>query len=227
MKRILIDVDTQFDFVAPEGSLFVPAPDAVPAQIATLLAAAASEGTPILGSVDSHAHDAWEFAAHGGPFPAHCVKGTPGWLRVHHGSPRATRFIPMQPVHEGRVENLVGEAREGKGARILSATDLATEAMNGVGIYFEKEVYSLFSNPAATPVIAELVQRLGGPDAVRFDVIGYCTGGYCVDAAVHGLIAAGYRVRVLGDATAAIGGEEGATRSRHQLTAAGAEWSNT
>lgn len=223
MRRILVDVDTQHDFVEPGGALYVPADPQVRQAIATALSEAEAAGDPIVGSVDSHAHDAWEFESNGGPFAAHCVKGTPGWLRVFHERPARTRFVPMQVVG-AEVANLVGERAQGEGTRVQGADALAREAEGGVGIYFEKEVYSLFSNPAAAPVLERLVERLGGPDAVRFDVIGYCTGGYCVDAAVRGLLSRGYRVRVLAGATAAIGGVAGQGQSREQLTGAGAQW---
>ena len=88
MKRILIDVDTQFDFMDPEGALFVEADQSVRDAIKNTLMQASIDGIgdsydAIIGSVDSHAFDAWEFAENGGPFPAHCVKGQAGWLRVN------------------------------------------------------------------------------------------------------------------------------------------------
>lgn len=224
MRTIVVDVDTQHDFIAESGALYVPAPPSVPEAIRSRLEQAVREGDPVIGSVDSHAHDAWEFDANGGPFPAHCVKGTAGWLRVHAEVPSRIRFVPMQVVADDGVRNLVGEATQGEGPRTLDASALASEAIEGVGIFFEKEVYSLFSNPACSPVVAALVERLGGPQAVQFEVIGYCTGGYCVDAAVTGLLACGYTVRVLAAATGAIGGLEGEARSRQTLTAAGASW---
>ncbi len=222
-RRILIDVDTQHDFVDPAGALYVQGEAAVPEAIAMLLKEAEVSGTPILGSVDSHAYDAWEFEANGGPFPPHCIKGTPGWLRVHPQLPARTRFVPMQVVSPG-VRNLVGESVQGEGPRELDAAALAAEALGGVGLYFEKEVYSLFDNPAAAPIVAALVEAMGGSDAVVFDVLGYCTGGYCVDAAARGLAERGYAVRVLSDATAAIGGPQGAEASRKALTEAGVQW---
>src|SRR5690606_12359442 len=198
--------DTQIAFVEPHGALFAPADPGVREAIATALAEAETAGDPIVGSVDSHAYDCWEFADNGGPFPPHCIKGRPGWLRVFPERPGRTRFVPMQQV-VGGVVNLVGEREIGAGPRVLDATALALEAIDGVGLYFEKEVYSLFSNPAAQPVLAELVTALGGTDAVCFEVIGYCTGGYCVDAAALGLRELGYQVRVRAAATAALGGE--------------------
>ena len=223
-RRILVDVDTQFDFIDEHGALYVPAAPGVVEAIEGHLAQADQQGVPIVGSVDSHAWDAWEFAENGGPFPPHCVKGRPGWLRIAPESPARTRFVPMQPVVGGAVRNLVGESTQGEGSRELDAAALAAEALDGVGIYFEKEVYSLFSNPAAELVLASLVERLGGRDAVVFDVLGYCTGGYCVDAAAAGLVERGYRVRVLAGATAAIGGDEGQAKSRETLTAQGVTW---
>jgi len=223
-RRIVVDVDTQFDFVDERGALYVPAADGVVETIATQLAAAERAGVPIVGSVDSHAWDAWEFEQNGGPFPPHCVKGQPGWLRVTPQCPARTRFVPMQPVTGGAVTNLVGESNQGEGTRVLDAAALAGEALDGVGIYFEKEVYSLFSNPAAELVIAALVRRMGGRDAVAFDVVGYCTGGYCVDAAAAGLVERGYSVRVLAGATAAIGGDAGQAKSRETLIAQGVAW---
>jgi nicotinamidase/pyrazinamidase len=118
-------------------------------------------------------------------------------------------------------ETLVGEDQEGGGNREMLPFDLAAEATDGVGIYFEKEVYSLFANPVAELVIAALVEKLGGKDNVVFDVIGYCTGGYCVDAAVKGLVERGYKVQVIEAATAAIGGEDGVAKSKADLTV---EW---
>lgn len=224
MRRILVDVDTQHDFVDPQGALYVPAPPRVREAIEAALAEAEAAGDPIVGSVDSHAYDAWEFEPNGGPFAPHCVKGTPGWLRVFHGRPARTRFVPMQRVEADTVTNLVGERTQGEGTRVLDAEALAAEALAGVGLYFEKEVYSLFANPVTSAVLARLVERLGGPQAVRFDVLGYCTGGYCVDAAVRGLLSRGYPVRVLGDATAAIGGVAGQAESHEQLTGIGAQW---
>jgi nicotinamidase/pyrazinamidase len=206
-----------------EGAVYVHAETTVRMAIARVLQQAQREGVPVLGSIDTHAHDAWEFSSNGGPFPPHCVKGSPGWLRVFHDVPKRTRFVPMQNV-DAEVKNLVGEAKKGEGNRVLDAPALAAEAMDGVGVYFEKEVYSLFSNPAAAPVLAALVDAMGGADAVRFDVLGYCTGGYCVDAAAQGLRERGYSVRVLAFATAAIGGASAAERSATELRAAGVAW---
>lgn len=243
MKRILIDVDTQIDFMDPEGALYVEADQAVRDAIKNTLMTASVDGIgdtydAIIGSVDSHAFDAWEFAENGGPFPAHCVKGQPGWLRVNPDFPTKQRFVPMTPhgdqAYDGRDHGsttlLVGENQQGKGVRLLTPRDLATEAVEGkIGLYFEKEVYSLFDNPFAMPVLNQIGNLLGGDwNEIQIDVIGYCLGGYCVDAAVEGLLKTvsvqRANIRVLSYATAAIGGAEGMAKSKEALTALGAEW---
>lgn len=220
MKVIRVDVDTQVGFAAPEGHLFVPAPDSVIENIRALVESA----EVLVGSVDSHAYDAWEFAANGGPFPAHCVKGTADWLKLDGTLPERFRFVPM-----GIGPHLIGEATPGTGPRPYGAAEFSEEAQAGVGLYFEKEVYSAFANPCAEPFLERLAHDLGGD--VVFQVFGYCTGGFCVDAFVEGLLERGYRVQVIGDATAAIdtdeNGMDGIAASRERLTAQGAEWITT
>jgi nicotinamidase/pyrazinamidase len=222
MNTIRIDVDTQNGFCSADGHLYVPADEQVQTNIRALVADSVQQRIPIVGSVDSHAYDAWEFQDNGGPFPAHCVKGTRDWLKIDGTLPDRFRFIPMS---EGHL--VVGEATAGAGNRSYDAEMFSMEARSGVGLYFEKEVYSAFANPNAVDLIARLVDDLGGADNVMFQVFGYCTGGFCVDAFALGLAKHGYRVAVVLDATAAIdtpdNGMAGAAHSRETLSAAGVQ----
>jgi nicotinamidase/pyrazinamidase len=193
MNRVFVDVDTQHDFCAPGGALFVSGAPAAMAPCARLVRAAVATGAPLVGSVDSHAHDAWEFATNPylGPkgekpnFPPHCVKGTPGWLKLPETLPERFYFVPVIPD-------------EGAAGRIPAGTQ---------AIYFEKEVYSLFANPNAARVLDAVAPS--GP--VEFVVFGVATD-YCVRAAALGLVEwirerparAGSRVVVADDAIAAV-----------------------
>lgn len=211
-KRVLVDVDVQNDFCLPDGALSVPGS---PVDLyRRIVALAARDGAPIVGSVDSHAYDAWEFASNGnvGPdgadprFPDHCVKGTPGWLKVAGTLPQRFRFAPC--------------------VADLPHAELAAELASGAtqGLYFEKEVYSLFANPSAEPVLAALLRGSGGADAglqgVELIVFGVATD-YCVRAAALGLRERGYRTAVLTDAIRGITAA-GTRAALEEMRAAGA-----
>jgi nicotinamidase/pyrazinamidase len=73
----LLVVDMQYDFL-PGGSLGVPRGDEVLAPVNRLLALYGERGLPVYASRDWHPADHVSFAARGGPWPPHCVAGTPG-----------------------------------------------------------------------------------------------------------------------------------------------------
>jgi nicotinamidase/pyrazinamidase len=73
----LLVIDLQVDFL-PGGALGVPKGDEVLAPINRLLRLFGSQGLPIFASRDWHPEHHCSFAARGGPWPPHCVAGTPG-----------------------------------------------------------------------------------------------------------------------------------------------------
>lgn len=191
MSEVFVDVDTQHDFCHRDGSLSVPgSPNAT---FAALTSYAMAHQIPIVGSVDSHAYDAWEFASNNrlGPdganpqFPDHCVKGTAGWLKIAGTLPQRFRFVANQQAPFNPT--LLDELLSGQTQSLL----------------FEKEVYSFFANPQSEALIAALVKRR---PSSRFVVYGVATD-YCVKAAALGLAERGYRVAVLEDAIAGIADE--------------------
>lgn len=205
IDRVFVDVDVQHDFCEPEGALYVKgSPND---RYRALTRFAVEKKIPILGSVDSHAWDAWEFASNKnlGPngekpnFPDHCVKGTAGWLKVQGTLPPRFRFIPN--VQDAPIDSILAEVTSG-----------ATQ-----GVYFEKEVYSFFANPLAAPFIRKLVAGTRGTP--EFVVYGVATD-YCVKAAALGLAEQGYRTTLLTDAIAGIT-PEGTQAALDALKAAG------
>lgn len=73
----LVVVDVQRDFCAG-GALEVPGGDEVVPVINHWIAAAQQCGARIVASRDWHPPDHVSFRAQGGPWPAHCVQGSPG-----------------------------------------------------------------------------------------------------------------------------------------------------
>jgi nicotinamidase/pyrazinamidase len=70
----LIVADVQVDF-CPGGSLAIPEGD----QVVPLVNKLAPRFQTVVTSQDSHPPDHSSFVEQGGPWPVHCVEGTPGW----------------------------------------------------------------------------------------------------------------------------------------------------
>lgn len=211
MNQVFVDVDVQWDFCDPSGALYVPgSPNDI---LRKLVQHAVAQHIPILGSVDSHAWDAWEFASSGrsGPngerpnFPDHCVKGTRGWLKVDGTLPPKFRFVPN--VQDAPLESILEEVVRG----------------DTQGVYFEKEVYSMFANPLAERFVRALVDKLGSSS--EFVVFGVATD-YCVKAAALGLAQRGYRTVLLTDAVAGIT-QEGIDTALREMQSAGVRLATT
>lgn len=73
----LLIVDLQADFL-PGGALAVPDGDAVVAPVNACIAACARAGRPVVATRDWHPAQHCSFRQCGGPWPPHCVAGTPG-----------------------------------------------------------------------------------------------------------------------------------------------------
>jgi nicotinamidase/pyrazinamidase len=73
----LIVVDMQNDFL-PGGALGVPRGDEVLEPIRQLIALYRRRGLPVYASRDWHPADHVSFRERGGPWPPHCIAGTPG-----------------------------------------------------------------------------------------------------------------------------------------------------
>ncbi len=73
----LIVVDVQNDFL-PGGSLAVPEGERIVPVLNAYLAAFRQAGLPVVATRDWHTPDHCSFRAQGGPWPPHCVAGTPG-----------------------------------------------------------------------------------------------------------------------------------------------------
>ena len=93
-KIAFVDVDTQFDFMNPKGSLYVPGAVEIIPNLKKLMKAARKYGVPIVGSVDAHTSDDPEFEE----FPPHCVKGTPGWEKIPETTLAGMIIIPMDAL---------------------------------------------------------------------------------------------------------------------------------
>ena len=77
-KMVFVDIDTQFDFMDPKGTLFVSGAPEITSNLTKLVSYASEKSVPIVASVDAHPIDDPEFSQ----FPPHCVRNTLGQEKV-------------------------------------------------------------------------------------------------------------------------------------------------
>ena len=80
MKRFVVVVDTQRDFMAADGALSVAGAEAlVPRAEAFLKGLRPEETAGLLFTFDTHEPEVYARSPEAEQFPPHCEKGTPGW----------------------------------------------------------------------------------------------------------------------------------------------------
>jgi nicotinamidase/pyrazinamidase len=172
--RILWDVDTQVDFMLPEGKLYVPGAEEVAPAMAQLVAAARDAHIVHVASADDHEltdpeiSDEPDFQ---NTYPPHCLRGTPGAEKVQETKQSDPLPLSLVPFPPGLIPGLVEDRRE---------------------ILLLKKNFDVFTNPNADALLAAL-----DPDEII--VFGVATD-VCDDAAIRGFLRRGRRVRFVEDA---------------------------
>lgn len=92
-QLVFFDIDTQVDFMLPEGKLYVPGAEQIVPNLVRLMSYAREHGVPVISSADAHAPDDPEFAI----WPPHCVIGTPGQRRIPETMFADAVVVPSQP----------------------------------------------------------------------------------------------------------------------------------
>jgi nicotinamidase/pyrazinamidase len=104
VARALVIVDFQNDFT-PGGALAVADGDAIAGRIDAL--ARSGEYDLVVATRDWHPPDHGSFAAQGGPWPEHCVQGTPG-AELHPGLDRALVDVVVDKGQDPATEGYSG-----------------------------------------------------------------------------------------------------------------------
>jgi nicotinamidase/pyrazinamidase len=143
VTRVLWDVDTQFDFVFPNGKLYVPgAEQALPA-MARLVEGARRAGIPHVASADDHELSDPEISAKPdfvSLWPPHCLRGTPGAMRP----PETQQADPV----------------------VLGETEVDASWLRGREFLILKKAYDPFTNPNTD----RLLELLDPQEIVLFGV---------------------------------------------------------
>jgi len=201
--KIFYDVDTQHDFMDKDGALYIPGAEDIKDSISKLSNYAWDNSIPVIGSVDKHfgteeyKHREGEMKKWGGPFPDHCMAGTKGQEKIEQ-----TKRFWHPNEKEMELSTYIPHDLEEKinKEQIKSAIALATHYPYE-GIFFEKQSYDVFSNPAFEAFLKKA-------DVTEAVVYGVATD-YCVKAAVLGMQKRGIQCYVVEDAIAAVTPETG------------------
>jgi len=166
MRRDVVfwDVDTQADFMHPDGKLYVPDAESVIPNLKRLTDAAHQRGIRIVASADDHLPSHRELAR--APdfretFPEHCMRGTPGQAKIPQTRLREPLVIAPDPEDPAMLAD-----------RVLSHPG---------DILFLKHWFDVFTNANVEPVLSVLDPAHVVVYGVALDV--------CARYAVEGLLA--------------------------------------
>lgn len=105
-KLIFWDVDTLYDFMKAEGKLYVPGSEEIIPALRDITDFAHKHGIPIVASADNHQlsdpeiSDAPDWKV---TFPPHCMRGTPGQLKIAETQLRDPMLIEPEPQDSGML----------------------------------------------------------------------------------------------------------------------------
>ncbi|MEK6765691.1 MAG: isochorismatase family cysteine hydrolase [Planctomycetota bacterium] len=157
-KTVFVDIDTQFDFMNPKGTLYVPDAEDIVDNIKKLFVYAKEHKIKILSSTDAHTVDDPEFKL----FPPHCVKDTPGNQKIDASTCK---------------DNIVIENIE---------QDITESMLDHEQIIIEKQSHDVFDNMNIDKVIIQLaasdyvVFGVATDYCVKLAVFGLLRRGYKV-----------------------------------------------
>ncbi len=162
-ERVFWDVDTQVDFMLPEGKLYVPGAETIAPNLAKLTDHAHAAGIRIVASSDNHDPDDGELSDapdFRDTFPPHCMLGTPGQARIPETALRDAVIVEPEQDAAEVVARLAGHVGD---------------------VLFHKHYFDVFTNPHVAPAI----RALGISEVVLYGV----ALDVCDRYAVEGLLA--------------------------------------
>ena len=166
-RTIFWDVDTQVDFMKETGKLYVPGSEEIIPVVRALTDYAHARGIPIVASADDHVPGHRELSRTPDwktTFPDHCMRGTPGQLKIAETALRDPLVVEPEPEDPAA---LAGRVR----AHVAAGGDLL----------LHKHWFDVFTNPNVPAVLDAL-------DPATIVLYGVATD-VCDRYAVEGLLA--------------------------------------
>jgi len=183
LKKFLVVVDTQYDFMMPDGALYVgSAEDIIVPGTKFLANLDADEYEGVLFTFDTHDPKTWDSMLESKEFPIHCVKNTSGWTNVFNDK-LVPRQIPIYLLEKG-VFNMWEEERLS-----FLQIDRSTSIIRPVMDFLLRD---------------EFFKQMSEKDEVVIQVMGVASD-YCVKWAVDGFVKRGFKVEVIEELCRGIG----------------------
>lgn len=194
IKKFLVVVDTQYDFVMPDGLLYVPgAEEIIPAASAFLKNLDPAEYAGVLFTFDTHIPSVYAGSPESEMFPEHCVRYTKGWGNV----------LPLYNVPEGipvfTLEKGVFNMWEEEHVKLNSKSfGAATDFTKGSSSEFTIDRDYMFEMMTVDKNLE------AGIKADVIQVFGVASD-FCVKWAVDGFVKRGFKVEVIDELCRGIG----------------------
>jgi nicotinamidase/pyrazinamidase len=180
-EAVFWDVDTQYDFMRPEGRLYVAGAEGIIDNVNEARRFALENGYSIIASTDWHREgnkeisDKPDFKT---TFPSHCMAGKPGSERVGYLGELSIDVVPNERMSDGDLRELIDKAQ--------------------FHVVIRKEKLNPFTNPNMTKILEFLKPRAAVVFGVALDL--------CVRQAAEGLLGiGGIKVYLLRDAVKGLG----------------------
>jgi nicotinamidase/pyrazinamidase len=164
MKKDILfwDVDTQFDFMRPQGRLYVPGADNIIEKVSRVRKFALENDFSIVASTDWHSIEDPEISDNPDckqTFPPHCIADEPGSERVGYIGELPIEYIPNKKMDVEVLKELSDKEQ--------------------FHIEIRKQATDVFSNPNTTALVKLITPKTVVVFGVALDV--------CVDQALRGL----------------------------------------
>jgi nicotinamidase/pyrazinamidase len=180
---IFWDVDTQFDFMQPDGKLYIPGAEKIIDRISEVRKFALENGFSIVASTDWHSADNPEISDEPDfetTFPPHCMAGEPGSERVGFLGELQIDYVGTEQMQTNALQRLIDRDQ--------------------FHIVIRKETVDVFSNPNTRKLTELLRPQTIAVFGVSLDI--------CVYHTVHMLAKSrrnGMRMCLLKDAVKGLG----------------------
>jgi nicotinamidase/pyrazinamidase len=178
-QTIFYDIDTQRDFVLPDGKFHVAGAEAIVPKLKTLTDLAHDQKVRIVCSVDCHAPGDPMLKSWGGPYPDHCLAGTPGAQKIDETAPLNPLYLKNKEYAPSEIQQVLDHHGE---------------------IIFQRQQFEALANNAHLRAILRLVLR------PYKDIVIY--GVYvevCADREITALVGLGPKLHVVKDAVVCSG----------------------